>query len=134
MLIKLDTNRITDWETFHDVFAETCGFPAFYGRNMNAWIDCMTYLDDPGAGMTTVHASLGGVVVLQLGNVDEFALRCPELYEAIVECSSFVNWRRIEQGELPVLALSFRKTPPLSGLPYAIIKQEAIFNDNHAGT
>lgn len=112
ILVKLDTSRITDWETFHSVFAETFGFPLFYGRNMNAWIDCMTYLDDPDAGMTTVHAAPGGVITLQLGNVDEFALRCPELYEAIVECSAFVNWRRIELGEPPVLALSFQKTPP----------------------
>ena len=112
MLIKLDTSRITDWETFHDVFSETFGFPAFYGRNMNAWIDCMTYLTDPDAAMTTVHALPGGVVALQLQNVDKFALCCPELYEAIVECSSFVNWRRIELGELPVLALSFQKTSP----------------------
>lgn len=35
-LVKLDTRRITDWDTFHDVFAEVFGFPGFYGRNMNA--------------------------------------------------------------------------------------------------
>ncbi|MDZ4753789.1 MAG: barstar family protein [Phycisphaerae bacterium] len=31
-------------------FAETFGFPGFYGRNMNAWNDCMTFLDGPDAG------------------------------------------------------------------------------------
>jgi hypothetical protein len=30
-----------------------------------------------------------------------------EQYDAIVECSAFVNWRRIERGLPPVLALSF---------------------------
>lgn len=132
MLLKLDTRRITDWGTFHDVFAETFGFPDFYGRNMNAWIDCMTYLDDPEAGMTTVHAPLGGVVVLQLEDVDDFALRRPELYEAIIECESFVNWRRVKVGEPPVLALSFYKTPPRP----AVCHNEAggNGNDNHAGT
>ncbi len=40
---------ITDWGTFHDTFAQALGFPDFYGRNMNACIDCLTYEDD---GMT----------------------------------------------------------------------------------
>ncbi|MDG3003854.1 barstar family protein [Paludisphaera mucosa] len=38
-LVKLDTRRITDWDAFHDAFAEAFGFPEFHGRNMNAWID-----------------------------------------------------------------------------------------------
>jgi hypothetical protein len=50
------------------------------------------------------------VVVLQLEHVTDFAVRCPEQYAAIVECSSFVNWRRIENGAGPVLALSFYKS------------------------
>jgi len=30
------------------VFAESFGFPGFHCRKMgDAWIDCMTYLDDP---------------------------------------------------------------------------------------
>ena len=110
-MIKLDTRQITDWDTFHDVFAELFGFPDFYGRNMDAWIDCMTYLDDPLNGMTTVHAPLGGIVTLQLEYVDDFAKRCLEYYDAIVECAAFVNWRRTEAGEPAVLALSFRKNP-----------------------
>jgi hypothetical protein len=108
-LVRLDTRRIADWDSFHNVFAETFGFPSFYGRNMNAWIDCMTSLDDPGAGMTAVHAPPGGVLVLELEQVDDFAHRCPEQYAAVIECTAFVNWRRIELGEPAVLALSFCK-------------------------
>ena len=40
-LVEIDTARITDWGTFHDVFAEAFGFPDFCGRNMDAWIDCI---------------------------------------------------------------------------------------------
>ena len=29
------------------------GFPGFYDRNMNAWIDCMSYIDELGAGMNS---------------------------------------------------------------------------------
>jgi hypothetical protein len=110
-LVRLDTQRITDEDTFHQVFAEAFGFPGFYGRNMNAWIDCMSYLDDPEAGMSTVHAPPNEVVVLQLDGVDDFSRRCPEFYEAIIECAAFVNWRKIEMGEPAVLALAFLKGP-----------------------
>src|SRR6516225_4569921 len=108
-LVKVDTRRIADWETFHDVFAEIFGFPNFYGRNMNAWIDCLTSLDNPSAGMTRMHVPQGGVLVLELEYVNDLASRCPEQYAAIVECAAFVNWRRIETGESAVLALSFYK-------------------------
>ena len=106
-LVKIDLDRISDWQTFHDVFAETLGFPEFYGRNMNAWIDCMTSIDEPADGLTSVHAPPGGYLVLQLENVTEFAARCPEIYDAIVDCTAFVNYRRIKVGEEPVLALSY---------------------------
>jgi hypothetical protein len=69
----------------------------------------MTWLDDPAGGMTKVHAPPGGVLVLELEHVSEFMRRCPEQYEAIVECSAFVNCRKIKVGEPAVLALSFFK-------------------------
>ena len=106
-VVKLDTRRIADWESFHNVFAEVFGFPAFYGRNMDAWIDCMTHLDDPSAGMMKVHAPPGGVLALELEDVDNFIHRCPDQYGAIIECAAFVNWRRIQTGESAVLALSY---------------------------
>lgn len=112
MVVNLDTSRITDWDTFHTVFAEAFGFPDFYGRNMDAWIDCMSFLDDPDAGMTTVHALTGGVVALQLDDVDSLARRCPEIYDAIVECAGLVNRRRTEIGQTPVLAFLFSKGFP----------------------
>lgn len=107
VLVRIDTTRIRDWASFHDVFSETFGFPDFYGRNMDAWIDCMTSLDDPAAGMSTIHAPKGGVLTLQLDGVDGFAERCPEQYRAVIDCCAFVNWRRIEVGEPAVLALSY---------------------------
>lgn len=106
-VIEIDTSRIRDWSTFHSVFAQTLGFPDFYGANMDAWIDCMTSLDEPQDGMTKVHAPPGSVLVLSFGDVTEFASRCPEIYEALVECSAFVNFRRMDLGERPVLALSY---------------------------
>jgi RNAse (barnase) inhibitor barstar len=108
-IVKLDTRRITDWITFHEVFQQVFGFPDFYGRNLDAWIDCMTSLDAPEEGMTSIPTKSGEVVVLQLEHVDDFSKRCPDQYVAVIECSAFVNWRRIEIGEPAVLALSFYK-------------------------
>ena len=105
--VRIDTSRITGRRSFHTAFAEALGFPDFYGRNMNAWIDCMTSLDDPDAGMTNVHVAPGEVLVLALGNVSSFAQKCPELYRALVECVAFVNYRRMVAGEQAVLLLSF---------------------------
>ncbi|HEX8371564.1 MAG TPA: barstar family protein [Chthoniobacterales bacterium] len=105
--VTVDTAPITDWDLFHSVFAKVLGFPAFYGRNLDAWIDCLTSLDSPEDGMTSVHAPRGGVLVLHLLHARDLAIRCPEIYAAIIECSAFVNYRRMEVGEAPVLCLSF---------------------------
>jgi hypothetical protein len=111
-VVSIPTDGISDWESFHDVFSEVLGFPSFYGRNMDAWIDCLTSADatdgDELVGANVV-AGPGDVLTLQIENASDFARRCAEQYEALVECSAFVNWRRIEVGERPIVALSFYK-------------------------
>ncbi len=106
-LVEIDTAKIVDWDSFHDLLANRLGFPDFYGRNMAAWIDCLSSVDSPEDGMTSVHALPEGVLVLALSDATDLAARCPDIYDAIVECSAFVNHRRLEVGERPVLALSF---------------------------
>ena len=108
-VVTIDTRQILDWDSFHTVFAEAFGFPDYYGRNMDAWIDCLTHLNDPGGSDTRVKAEPGGVVVLQLEYMCEFAKRCPELYAAIVECAAFVNYRLVETGQPPTLALAWHE-------------------------
>jgi hypothetical protein len=67
---------------------------------MDAWIDCMTSLDAPADGMSNVHSEPGTVLTLELDNVQGFANRCPEPCKALIECSAFVNWRRLEQPSI----------------------------------
>jgi RNAse (barnase) inhibitor barstar len=105
--VPLDCNNIKDWDSFHNEFARVFGFPDFYGRNMNAWVDCLTSLDAPEDGMTSVHCEPSSVMTLELANVKAFANCCPEQYDAVIECSALVNRRRLEMGDPPVLALSF---------------------------
>lgn len=103
-IVHVDASRIRDWATFHDVFAEAFGFPDFYGRNMDAWIDCMTSLDEE---FSRVRVEEGDTVCACLDSVSEFKARCPEQYQAFVECAAFVNWRRLDVGEAPILLVSF---------------------------
>lgn len=106
-LVVIDGEKVTDWASFHQVFAETFGFPDFYGKNMDAWIDCMTSLSDPEDTMTTINCAKGQVVTLQIDNASIFKSQQPELFKALVEAAAFVNWRLIELGEPAVLALSY---------------------------
>ena len=109
-IVKINTDDIIDWDSFHDLFSKKFGFPKFYGKNMNAWIDCMTSLDSPDDGMTSIHTSKGETIIIELENVSSLATRNREIYDAIIESSAFVNYRKIELGEPAVLTLSFHKT------------------------
>lgn len=104
-IIDVPVKRIVDWTTFHDVFAEALGFPAFYGRNMDAWIDCMTCADDPDAGMIRITVQPGQLMTLKIDDAADFARRCPKQFNALIECTAFVNFRRVETGGAPVLSL-----------------------------
>lgn len=90
---KINTRRITNWKTFHNVFIKEFGFLDYYGRNMNAWIDCM---DD----------FLVESVVIDLGNCNELKENNPDILEAILECSAFINHRRTVEGENSFIIIS----------------------------
>jgi len=104
LVVAIPTARIKDWESFHDVFASTLRFPDHYGRNMDAWIDCLSFPDS----MTELAIEPGEVLMLDLGLVEDFRTRCPDQYKAIVECAAFVNSRRLDSENWSALALAFR--------------------------
>jgi hypothetical protein len=103
--IRLESKHITDWHSFHSVFAGTLGFPDFYGRNMNAWIDCMSCVDDADAGMSRFTVPYGEIFHLEITDAEDFKRRLPEIFQAMFESATFVNHRRVEAGEPPVLSL-----------------------------
>lgn len=104
MRIIIDASKITSTEALHDIFQEAFGFPDYYGRNMDAWIDCMSSLDEE---MSKVHIEEGEIVELQLANAKEWKENYANLYEDVIECAALVNWRRIEKGGSAILALSY---------------------------
>jgi hypothetical protein len=103
--VTIPVEKIIDWPSFHDIFQRELGFPDFYGRNMNAWIDRMTSADTPSDGPTTVTVRRGELLVLRIDQPFEFRRRCHAQYDALVESAAFVNLRRVEIGESPVIAL-----------------------------
>ena len=99
-------------EEFHVEFNNVMGFPSFYGNNMNAWIDCMTSVDVPEDGLITKNfINKGELLVLKICNINEMIKNCPIAYDCLVDGVAFVNYRRMEVGENPVLILSYFADP-----------------------
>lgn len=97
-VVRINGSQITGWESSHDPFSTALGFPNRYGRNMDAWIDCMSHLDTPSTEMRlTIH----------IDNSTRFREAAPEQWLRLLECSGLVNGRRIQRGNGPLLALSF---------------------------
>lgn len=89
----IDGASITDWESFHDTFAQEFAFPGYYGRNMDAWNDCMSDIEGP--------------ISLLIENAGVLKEKNPEIFEALAECTAFVNWRFTDEGGEPIIALSY---------------------------
>ena len=104
--VRLNTDKIIDWQSLHQTCKEAMGFPDFYGMNMNAWIDCMSYLDEE-VRMTRFLLSEGEALHIEITNTESFNSRLPEILDALIECSAFVNQRYIEDGKLPPISLVF---------------------------
>lgn len=102
--VRLNSEQISDWASFHLVCKEAFGFPDFYGKNMNAWIDCMSYLSEDD-GMTKFTLTKDEMLHIEITDTKNFSSRLPEIFDAIVECSAFVNNRYIEAGEIPRISL-----------------------------
>ncbi len=107
--VIIDLSKIKDKETFHNVFDDIFGFPEYYGKNMDAWIDCMTTLDNTPSQTKKLTLKENEMLVLQLENAKYLKKNNPKIYDDLIECSAFVNWRRIEKGLQPILILSFYK-------------------------
>ena len=90
---KIQGSLISDWPTFHNHCKSVMDFPAHYGQNMNAWIDCV---DDLTSELTLIEIVDG----------DQLRERVPEILSDILECAAFVNFRKTEIGEPPTLMIS----------------------------
>lgn len=84
---------------------EVFGFPDFYGKNMDAWIDCMSSLDEEG--MTRFLIKPDEMLQIEITETEAFRTRLREIFDAFVDCSAFVNQRYTDSGRTPALSLVF---------------------------
>ena len=98
MEVKVDFRKIKNWETFHEVFAEIMGFPDFYGKNNNAWIDCMSYIDDKEAGMSKIIVEPGESLDIVVSGTEKAGKSASEVFLGFIEIVAEVNQRFIESG------------------------------------
>lgn len=103
--VQVNTAKITDWASFHQVCQEAFGFPDFYGNNMNAWIDCMSALED--IGMTKFSLEKDEILSVEITETEQFKSRLPEIFDSLVDCTAFVNQRYVEADGNPKIAVLF---------------------------
>ncbi|MGB3635174.1 MAG: barstar family protein [Rubrobacteraceae bacterium] len=94
--VRLDANTIVDRDSFHGTFKEPFGFPDWYGANMDAWIECMSDLDDVESGMTEIKLDSEEMLCLEVTGVESLAERIPDVLEDSVVCTALVNQEYME--------------------------------------
>jgi hypothetical protein len=83
------------------------GFFEDYGRNMDAWNDCVGSIDYPAPGLSKVRIAPGEVLAIQVNNATELKTNGPDQWAALLECTGLVIWRRTKDGEPAILALAY---------------------------
>jgi RNAse (barnase) inhibitor barstar len=102
--VRLHSAPIADFDSFHEESRRVFGFPEFYGRNMNAWIDCMSSLREDD-GMTSFVLDPHDLLHVEVPDAEALRERVPEVFAAFTDCTAYVNRRFTEMGALPAIAL-----------------------------
>jgi hypothetical protein len=104
--VRLDGEKINTWDAFHSESQAAFGFPGFYGRNSDAWIDCLSTLRE-NDGMTRFVLAPCESLRIVVPHSDVLRKQAPEIFSALKEYVSIVNQLYIENGKEPVLSLVF---------------------------
>jgi barstar (barnase inhibitor) len=102
--VIIDTTAIHDWDTLHAVCKEAFGFPDFYGRNGDAFIDCLNYLDE-GDSMSRFVLKPGETLTVEITDAYAFADRAPEQALALLAWIGAANEHHVEDGKAPMLLM-----------------------------
>jgi hypothetical protein len=109
MIIRIDARRLKDSAGLHAALNEAFGFPDEYGKNLDALVDCLTHLDDPKTRMSRVQLFPGQVALLVLDHAGANGKQAT-LVRSLLDVIAFVNWRRLEKGQPPVLTVAYDRT------------------------
>ncbi len=109
--VTLDCGLIHDFPSMHSLFAEKFGFAKYYGRNMDAWIDTMSSLDNADSAQSDLSLLGDDTLLLVLDRASDCKQRCPAIIDALVEGSAVVNQRCRNHRNVPMIALVFTDPP-----------------------
>jgi hypothetical protein len=104
--VRLDGSTIADWPAFHAECRREFGFPDFYGNNMDAWVDCLSYLRDD-EGMCKFRLDEDEVLRIEVDHAAALRAKAPEIVEELRFCVEAINDRYADYGEKPALELVF---------------------------
>jgi hypothetical protein len=107
LVVEVSGSELIGAAAFHDTFSRAFGFFEGYGRNMDAWIDCMGSLRDPDEYMTKLHVGATETLTILIHDYEALRDGAPRQWADLIECAAFVNRREIDCGEGPILALAF---------------------------
>lgn len=102
--VSMNGEAITSWDAFHDESQRVFGFPEFYGRNMNAWVDCLSYLRDDD-GMSKFRLKPDEVLRIEVRYAERMRAQAPEILDDLAFCIEAINERYADYGEKPALEL-----------------------------
>ena len=96
--IEIDCSGMTEL-ALNIKMKELLGFPDFYGMNWDAMIDCLSYMRQPSAGMSSVA----------LNDDEALVIYCKNLSEASFDIAVFIDVIRAvnERGIMRVIALKY---------------------------
>ena len=102
MVMELDFSNIQDLESMHLLLKEKFGFPDFYGKNVNALIDCLTSLRHPEDYMTTIVLEKDEILILRIKSINfKYSIIINHLFISICD----VNQRYESSGNTPPIHL-----------------------------
>jgi hypothetical protein len=105
VVIDVPTSRVTNWASFHEVFASALGFADYYGHNNNAFLDI---LSAPQAPDVDADVPEGGLLVLELDeSIDFFAERCPGQPQFLVSAAATLSDEALRVSEPGVIGNAF---------------------------
>ncbi|MEM9785898.1 MAG: barstar family protein, partial [Pseudomonadota bacterium] len=103
LVVEFDGVDLVTWEAFHQTFSERFGFFDGYGRNMNAWIDCLGYMRIATSEqrLSDFHVPTGKTMTIKLTSIERLKKDAPDILTELFECAAIVNRREVEAGEAP---------------------------------
>ena len=88
--ISLNGATMVDWPSFHDEFSRAFRFSDGYGRNRDAWIDCMTDLHGPNAH-SGLRLPAGEPIEIVLNGSATMAKSYPEIFAELLRLVRYAN-------------------------------------------